>query len=1168
TASSVTDNVTYNGGEGNDELIGQNKKDILNGGDGKDTISGGGNKDDIDGGKGNDTILYTTGDGADTVDGGQDTDTLKIFGDDGNNNIKIENPNNDSTFDSIVDGAKSTVTNVEEIEISTGDGDDNVEVGGNLGTTGVTQNTVTTDLGDGEDTFTAAGSDIRQVVTGGDDDDVITGGTQNDTIYGDEAPGVEPNDIKFYVSGNHHFRVLEDANDDGVFDDRAGSRNERVFDQQFGNAQGRITDEVDASDVGITLSAEGGSTDQVEFQRHQVGVNGGDSKGSIDGGTDEALVVTLEAHATSATMNLRNFNTEKDIPKDYRDDIAGENAGENVIIRAYDNGELVGETVIGEKELNGSSTTTIEFTDQKGDPIPFDQLKISAGAQEGPFPNTTADFGIGNMSFKTVYAGNDTLAGGEGNDDIFGGLGNDSLTGNEGKDDLDGGKGIDTADYSSDGGTGGVSVDLNTGKATDSYGDTDTLTSIENVIGTDENDEIIGDDYNNKLEGNDGNDTIVGNGGKDNINGGDGNDLIFGDNADLDDATSTTLTANHSHNPRGLKTSDGTDTNVSAAGSTNVQGGRLAEGPLGDPDTLTLSTGSNDSHLNVHGGEGIGVFTEGEKGNTGNKVLDAGESLVLDVGTTDAYNSATSVELKLDGFKEGEFAKIDLFRDGKQIGSELVEGQGDGKNVMVSPVEAPPGEAFDQVKISSYEGSTFYFKSATVNAVESAAGANDKITTGGGEDTVYAGGGNDRINGDVEDAILNGGSGNDTIKVSGTVDAAAPGAELDVPVSVEGGFGNDTADFSGLKILNNDGEGIKVDLSDASPSADVNPTVATLSGIENVKGTRYDDEITGDDGNNKLSGGKGDDILNGGGGNDTLKGGKGNNELNGGDGIDTADFGGAKTGLNITLDENGDATVANGRGGTDTLTSIENLKGGRGDDMLTGNAQDNMLSGGNGNDILDGGEGKDRLLGGKGNDTIVWDDADFADGGHTKINKNGKEKQIATYDGGKGFDVINAEAASGEIDLTGKGVKGVEAIIGDGFGEESNFQTAKLSLDEIVRESDSDGKGNRKHDDPFDDSFLVLGVDELELFGRDGKKLGDEWQWINDGDTGMDGGDVDNLNSVSGMAAALDGTAASGLNKFVFSNGKQSVTIYTDLDASQIDLFNSHKSHGDTDFMA
>ena len=94
-----------------------------------------------------------------------------------------------------------------------------------------------------------------------------------------------------------------------------------------------------------------------------------------------------------------------------------------------------------------------------------------------------------------------------------------------------------------------------------------------------------------------------------------------------------------------------------------------------------------------------------------------------------------------------------------------------------------------------------------------------------------------------------------------------------------------------------------------------------LINIENIRGSQFNDVLTGDDEDNKFIGEGGDDMLSGGKGNDELSGGIGNDELSGG-------------------------------------------------------AGDDILDGGNAVDTLDGGEGKDTLTGGTGIDTFVFSTAD------------------------------------------------------------------------------------------------------------------------------------------------------------------------------------------------
>jgi Ca2+-binding RTX toxin-like protein len=61
---------------------------------------------------------------------------------------------------------------------------------------------------------------------------------------------------------------------------------------------------------------------------------------------------------------------------------------------------------------------------------------------------------------------------------------------------------------------------------------------------------------------------------------------------------------------------------------------------------------------------------------------------------------------------------------------------------------------------------------------------------------------------------------------------------------------------------------------------------------------------------------------------------------------------------------------------TDQFNSIENLIGGSGDDLLTGNNLDNVLNGSDGNDTLYGNDGNDTLIGGRGDDWLYGGNGD------------------------------------------------------------------------------------------------------------------------------------------------------------------------------------------------
>ena len=126
--------------------------------------------------------------------------------------------------------------------------------------------------------------------------------------------------------------------------------------------------------------------------------------------------------------------------------------------------------------------------------------------------------GNGEQDVISGMGGNDTLSGGDGNDLLDGGLGNDTLNG---------GVGLDTAIYAS--AATGVTVNLVTGQATGGYG-SDTLISVEHIVGSGFNDVLTGDANANNLSGGGGNNTLVGGDGNDNLASGLGNDTLNGGN--------------------------------------------------------------------------------------------------------------------------------------------------------------------------------------------------------------------------------------------------------------------------------------------------------------------------------------------------------------------------------------------------------------------------------------------------------------------------------------------------------------------------------------------------------------------------------------------------------------------------------------------------------------
>jgi Ca2+-binding RTX toxin-like protein len=136
-------------------------------------------------------------------------------------------------------------------------------------------------------------------------------------------------------------------------------------------------------------------------------------------------------------------------------------------------------------------------------------------------------------------------------------------------------------------------------------------------------------------------------------------------------------------------------------------------------------------------------------------------------------------------------------------------------------------------------------------------------------------------------------------------------------------------------------------------------TLRSLGGTQQeLNGGVGDDKLTGGASDDPLLGGNGRDILDGLDGGDTLDGGFDGDIIDGGTVVDsgsrgdTVDYSGRSASVNVDLKRTDPS-----HGGTDegdTITDVENVRGGRGDDTLQGNSAGNALIGNRGNDVLVG----------------------------------------------------------------------------------------------------------------------------------------------------------------------------------------------------------------------
>ncbi len=181
-----------------------------------------------------------------------------------------------------------------------------------------------------------------------------------------------------------------------------------------------------------------------------------------------------------------------------------------------------------------------------------------------------------------------------------------------------------------------------------------------------------------------------------------------------------------------------------------------------------------------------------------------------------------------------------------------------------------------------------------------------------------------------------------------------------------GGAGIDLADFSAIAVDDGDTTAsrsftfVLSPIVPAAPAGTVTENsgglVAQLFGIENLRGTGYDDSIDGNDGANALNGGGGDDILRGLGGVDDLRGGDGDDILSGGLGVDVFNGGNGSDTVDYSTTAGSatyDLVQQKFLGAiSETWVSIENVIAGAGNDTLIGGAGANVLNGGAGNDTF------------------------------------------------------------------------------------------------------------------------------------------------------------------------------------------------------------------------
>jgi len=909
TLGSNLENLAYTGatafrGTGNEldnRITGSALNDTLIGAAGNDTLEGGQGNDSMEGGAGNDTYLV------DSV--------------------------NDIVKETLVGGADAGGVDTVQTTLTSytlGTNVENLTYTGSIGFYGTGNSLNNTVTG-------AAGDDT---LVGGLGDDILSGGAGSDTAsYASATGAVSVNLLTGVVSGqqgNDTVVSIENVIGSASGDTLIGNDSANRLDGGAGNdvldgGKGNDTYVVDSVDD-FVVELPGGGTDTVETNllRYSLGdslENLSFTGTSVFFGTGNELNNTLSGGISNDTLygeggndTLNGGQGNDTLFGGAGNDTLQDGVGFNVLAGGEGNDTYIVADSASDRisEAVGEGTDTIQTS------VLRYTLAEGNNIENLSFVGTTALLGVvgtGNEIDNTLYgsAAGDTLDGRAGNDTLVGGLGNDSLVG---------GLGGDTASYAADGSA--ITVTLRNGLGTSAWRGTvnaavrgttnsDSLVSIENVIGTAFNDSITGDDGDNIIEGGAGTDTLIG---------GLGNDTVSYAGA------SAAVTVNLTKQTTSLlglldpPAKGGADSDL-MTGFENVLGSAYNDSLTGDGNANSLDGGFGNDTLS--GGDGNDTL----RGGAGN------DSLIGGAGDDRLEGGAGIDSVSFAG--DASAASVNLLT-GASSGAS-------GNDTLVS-IENVTGTSFNDSFVSGAESNRLDGGAGidTVSFAGASAGVTANLNTG----AVTGGSGSDTLIG-IENLV--GSSFDDALTGDGNANLIEGAAGND---TLRGGSGTDTATYANATAA------VTVSLATTLAQNTIGAGTDQLSEFENLTGSAFNDTLTGDGNANVLDGAAGNDSLSGGAGNDTLLGGAGDDTLTGGDGVDTVSFAAVTGAVTANLGTG----LATGDG-NDSLSQVENLIGSGSADTFTGDAAANVLDGAGGNDTLDGADGNDTLIGGTGADSII-----------------------------------------------------------------------------------------------------------------------------------------------------------------------------------------------------
>ena len=525
-------------------------------------------------------------------------------------------------------------------------------------------------------------------VTGGNGDDLLQGGAGSDSLSGGEG-----NDV-----------LIDDG--DGAADSFDGGNGDDRFRLHENGGVTTIVDgggidaiRVTQSTTAWTIDLGGGTASSVGTSASFAADTIENAVGSIQADVLIAASIGSDLAGNSGNDMLVGGTSDDTLTGDDGDDIISGGSGMDLVYYAgSEAGVTVDLSITSQQDTVGAGLDTITGVENLGGSGFADTLTGDGNANR-------IDAGNGNDIVKGG-GGNDVLAGNAGNDSLDGGSGDDVLTGSAGNDVLIGGAGIDMARYL---GAAGVTVSLaiTTAQNTGSVG-IDTISQVENLIGSQLDDVLTGNSGANQIDGSNGNDVIEGLGGTDVLNGSGGDhDVASYANATARVIVSLALQA-VAQNTLGA----GTDT---LFGFEDLTGSAFADTLTGDGNANSLMGAAGIDALNGGGGADTlngGADNDVLAGGDGDDLIDGG------AGTNDVASYADA----------GAAVNVSLLIAGAQ------NTLGAGSDTLIG-IEGLTGSLFGDY-LSGDDGANS-LNGGGGNDVLDGVNGNDLIDGGGGTDIAY-----------------------------------------------------------------------------------------------------------------------------------------------------------------------------------------------------------------------------------------------------------------------------------------------------------------------------------------------------------------------------------------------------------------------------------------------